>query len=104
MIISDFRWIIQVKRYVSGKDTYGAINDTYSPYLELKCSIKFNGGNKLIENNEIYNTKTILITTHYRDIIESDIIVFKNEDFKILSIVEIGWKEGLQILAEKINN
>ena len=99
----NFRYMINVERLNVVKDSYGSITSNYVLYLTLKASIKYLSGNKVIDNQEIFNTNTLQISTYYRDINESDRILYNNKYYKILSIQEIGYKEGLLLTVEKIN-
>jgi len=99
----NFRYTISVERLNVIKDSYGSITSNYLPHLTLKASIKYLSGSKVVDNSEIFNVNTLQISTYYRDINESDRIVYNGKYYKILSIQEIGYLEGLLMIVEKIN-
>lgn len=103
IIAGDLRQVIDIKRLSITKDAYGAVSETYTTVYTLRAAVKYQGGNRLIDNNEIFNSQTLVFTTYYRTIENTDRIVFNSKKYKILFIAEIGYKEGLQITAEMIN-
>lgn len=104
VIAGDLRYKIEVKRLTKVKDEYGATVDTYTTVYTLKAGVKYTNGSKGISNNEIFNSQSIQLTTYYRAIKDTDRILFNNKNYKILFINEIGFREGLQINIELIND
>lgn len=103
VIVGDLRYVINVKRLAKVKDEYGAVSESYATVYTLKAGVKNMSGTKAISNDEIFNTSTLQFTTWYRTINDSDRIEYNSKKYKILSINEIGFKEGLTITAELIN-
>jgi head-tail adaptor len=104
MIIGELRDNIIVKELVSTKDPVnGSTIDTYVTKFYLKSKVTRRSGAKTINNNEIFNTLSIVFTTHYRNIVDSDRIEFNGIDYKIMMIGEINYREGLEIICERIN-
>lgn len=104
MILGNLRYNIIVKALVTTRDAAnGSSIDSYIPKFNLKAGIKSGSGTRKIDNNEVFNTATTTFITHYRSIVDSDRIEFGGCKYKIMSIGEIGWKEGLEITTEKIN-
>jgi head-tail adaptor len=103
MIAGNLRHIIVVQRLSIIKDAYGAPTETYNTTHTLKAELQSASGGKGVNNEEIFNSVQLNFITYYRDILESDRIIYKSKNYKILSIVEIGYKEGLRITVEKIN-
>jgi len=104
MIWGNLRYNIIVKSLSSTRDTNnGSAVDVYVPKYNLKAGIKSSTGSRVINNSEIFNTNTITFTTHYRSVIDTDRIEFNGYDYKIMMVGEIGWREGLEIICEKIN-
>ena len=99
----EMRYDIIIQKKIIVKDNYGAQATTFTDYLYLKAAVKYNSGNKVMENNELFNTKNIRFITYYRDIKEDMRIEFNEKRYKILSITEIGFKEGFEIIGELIN-
>ena len=103
IIVGDFRNIIQVQRLTTTKDAYGSASETYATVYTLRAGVKYTTGTKLVDNNELFNSQTLVFTTHYRSILDTDRIVFNGNKYKILFIAVVGFNEGLQITVEKIN-
>lgn len=104
LITGDMRFSINILRNISTKDVYGAITSNWVCVNTLKATVKYINGSQTVNNSEIFNTNTLQFITHYRDIRTSDVIKYKNIKYNILSIQEIGYMEGLQILAQEINS
>jgi SPP1 family predicted phage head-tail adaptor len=103
MNIGEFRYTIVVVQPQTVRDSYGAESVTYTTAYTLKASVKYVGGAKNINNNEIFNSNNVVFETHYRGITDDMIILFNNQKYSINYIAEIGYKAGLSITAEKIN-
>lgn len=105
MVLGDLRYSILVIGKTITKDEYGAESVVWSNKLQLRANRKFISGDRTLDNKEVFNSKRVIFTTHYRDVIsEDDRIIFRDEKYLIKSISEIGFKEGLQIDAELIND
>lgn len=104
IIIGNLRYNIIVKSLTISRDpNNGSVVETYVPKFNLKVGIKSGSGTKTINNNEIFNTSTTTFICHYRNIVDTDRIEFSGVNYKILMLGEIGFREGLEIIAEKIN-
>ena len=104
LIIGELRYSVIFLALTSVKDAYGSTTETYTEHSVLRASVKKNVGTKTIDNKEVFNTSTVVFQTHYRDSIESTMrIAFSGGHYRILDITEIGFKEGLSITAELIN-
>jgi SPP1 family predicted phage head-tail adaptor len=104
MIIGDLRKNIIVKQLVISRDsTNGSTIETWETKYNLKAKVTRRSGAKTINNNEIFNTLSVVFITHFREIEETDRIEYDEDNYKIMMIGEIGEKEGLEIIAEKIN-
>lgn len=105
MILGNLRFSIQVISKTVTKDEFGAETVTWSNSIKLRADKKFAGGDKTVDNKEVFNSHRIIFTTLYRTAIsEDDRIIFKDKTYLINSISEIGFKEGLQIDTELIND
>lgn len=104
MIAGNLRHRIKIKRFTTVKNEFGESVESYTDYLTLKCEIKSQAGNLETNNSELFNSKLLKFITYYRPISENDLIVFKNQNYKILSVIEIGYKEGLELTATLIND
>ena len=104
MILGELRYNIVVLQPTFTRDeNNGSRKPVYTTKYNLKAKIKFNGGSKGVQNEEIFNTATLTFTTHFRKICDSDIILYDGNKYKIMMIGEIGYKEGLEIITEKIH-
>lgn len=105
IILGDLRHSIQVIGKQVTKDEYGAENIVWSNKVKLRAGRKFVGGDKTLDNKEVFSSQRIVFTTLYRSVItEDDRIIYKDKKYLIKSIAEIGNREGLQIETELIND
>jgi len=105
IILGDLRHSIQVISKAVAKDEYGAETVVWSNKIKLRAGRKYVSGDKTTSNKEIFNSQRLIFTTLYRKAIdEDDRIIFEDKRYLIKSIAEIGFKEGLQIDAELIND
>lgn len=104
IIAGDLRYSITVNSLSSVKGDYGAVTDTYTLLMTIRAGVKFVSGTKRVDEKEIFSSQVVQFTTHYRHTItETCRIVFDSRKYRILSIDVIGFKEGLLINAELIN-
>lgn len=104
LIIGDMRSVIKVMSFTTTRDEYGADIDTYTELMSIRAAVKFLSGTKTIDNKEIFAAQSLQFSTHYRGTItEAMRIDYDGKKYRILSIAEIGFKEGLLINCELIN-
>ncbi len=104
LIIGDLRYLIQLYGLNSTKDEYGSDAEAYSLAMTLRSGVKFVSGNKGIDLEEVFTSQTIQFTTHYRStIVPTMVIVYAGQQYRILAISTIGFKEGLLITTELMN-
>ena len=103
LVLGSLRYSIQILNKVSTKDEYGAETSYWNPLTTLRCNRKFVSGEQTIDGKEIFNSQHVVFTTLYRKLTETNRIIFEGKKYLINSIAEIGFKEGLQITAELIN-
>ena len=101
--ISEFRHIINIERLSRTVDAYGASKNIYTLHLTLKASVKYSSGNKTVDNDEKFNVSNLKITTHWRDIKDTDLVVYKGLRYKINYIEVVDYNVGLILYCEKIN-
>lgn len=94
---------IIVQRKVVIKDNYGAETEIFSDHLYLKANTNYKSGGKGIQTEEIFSSRNITFTTYFRDIIETDRIIYDNKTYSINFIGELGHREGLEINTTLIN-
>lgn len=100
----ELRRNILIKRKSMVKDEFGGNKESWYNHLSLRANVKYITGGENIDGKEIFNNVKIQYTTYYRDIKETDRILYNNKEYNILSINEIGFKAGLEIIADLINN
>lgn len=101
----ELRWSIQIKRKSSTTDEFGSLIENWTGVtMTIKANVKNISGGENVNGKEIFNSSKMLFTTYYRDIKETDRIVFNSKEYNIISIVEIGLKQGLEITADLINS
>lgn len=105
LIIGDLRHKIVIYELSVTKGDYGEADQHYTPVATIRAAVKYISGNKVVENEEIFNTQSVQFTTHYRPIIQEHMLIgFKDKNYRILQLAELGFKEGLQITTELIND
>lgn len=105
MIIGELRYTLKIFQVIKEKQKNGSF--TVSNFLihSLRASRKYLTGSKIINNEEIFNTRTLQFITYYRKgITESCIIEFENRKYKINFLEVIGYNEALKFDVELINN
>lgn len=85
------------------RDDYGEYTELWIDYLTLKAAVKFNGGAKVVENFETFNTKSVTFQTYVRKIDESMRVIWKNETYIINSAPVIEYSD-MFITCEKLKN
>lgn len=107
MIIGELRYKIKIKKLVQTQDPLnGSVVPTWETKYTLKAKKTQRSGAKTINNNEVFNTSTIVFTCYYRNIVDTDIVEFEGQDYKIMHIAEISevrFREGLELTVDKIN-
>lgn len=76
----------------------------YITYRETKAQVIYKQGNKVIENDEVvqmYNPT--FIVRNYIQVNETMLIEFKDDRYRILSIIEDSKKQNKTIYTEKVN-
>lgn len=76
----------------------------YVTYRDTRAQVIYKQGNKVIENDEIvqvYNPTFVI--RNYIQLNETLLIEFKNNKYRILSIIEDTQKQNKTIYTEKVN-
>lgn len=104
MIAGNLRHKIEILKPTATRNIYGEETIVWNSLIILRAEKKEIRSNDSINNNELFNYKDILFITYYRNNITEDCRVkYNNVLYKINSLKEIGYKDGLQIEVEKIN-
>jgi len=100
----NLRYKIVIQESVNTKDSYGSEKQTWMDYMVLRASVKYLNGTKGVDSSEIFTSYGVEFTTYYRGAINSKMqIIFNDKKFRINNISEIGFREGLLISTELIN-
>lgn len=76
----------------------------YIAKLTTRANVRYDRGNRDIENNEIvYNYNISFIVRRYVDVDEFDIIRWNNKQYRILSVEPQKELQQITIQTEKIN-
>lgn len=105
LILGNLRHKIEILIAATQKNDFGEVQEVYINFLTLKAEKKEISGNKTVDNQEIFSAKRVDFITHYRPSITDDMRVkFNGKQYRILFIQEIGYKEGLTLQTELIND
>lgn len=95
---------ITIENIITSKNNFGATEKVWQPYINTRCNIRLNNGNRQIENKEIINTYSITFTIrYYYNINERMRIVWNGKKYRILSIFPDKHKQSIDIVGELIN-
>jgi len=103
LIVGNFRHKKVVYSTSVTKNSYGEDVIKWTVSHTLKAEKKSLSGSKNIDKDEIFTSNNLQFITHYRNIDETMIITYDNNNYLINSIEEIGYREGLKITVEKMN-
>ena len=98
------REFITIYRYENVQSPTGEITKQKKEIALLRAyRLKSTGQNKEVAK-ELFNSQSIVFQIRYfPDIQDSDILVYKDTEYKIVSIDENIWDRSLKITAQKIN-
>lgn len=105
IILGDLRHSIDVTAKAITKDDFGAESITWNTlYTNLRASVKYGKGFKDVQEHEIFPKQFLIFSTHYRNISTENRIVWKGKRYIINIVEEIGFKEGLNIHCDLLND
>jgi head-tail adaptor len=85
----------------AASETGSGGNQTYTDFATVPAAVQYIGGNKAIQNYELFVSTIIQFQIQYRqDINEYFEIRFGNKLYGIDNIKEVGYKDSLIITAE----
>jgi len=98
------REFITIYRYENVQSPTGEITKQKKEIALLRAyRLKSNGSNKEVAK-ELFDTQSITFQIRYfLDIQDSDILVYKDTEYKITFIDENIWDRTLKIIVQKIN-
>ncbi len=95
---------ITIENTTTNKDDFGSTVKVWQPVIKTRCNIKFNSGNRQIENKEIINSYSLTFTIRlYHNINEDMRIVWNGKKYRILSIFPDKHKQSIDIIGDLIN-
>lgn len=95
---------VTFKRATITKNEYGQEVTYWENYIITRGNVKYNTGNRTIENQEIINTYTVIFTVRsYHKIDESMRVLYNKRLYRILSIDEDRLKQSTTIIGELVN-
>ena len=105
LILGNFRHSIEIQGKGTIKDEYGAEKPVWTKVMTLKADIKTGKGSKAVNADEVFSVHYIVFSVHYRKGISTDNrIIFESKKYSINFIEEIGFREGLNLHTELIND
>lgn len=101
----DLRYKAQFLSASSERDEFGSPTETWEVEFTLRVGLKTNSGAKKIDAEEKFNSKLITIKSYYRQSITDKMRVrFEGNDYRIMLIEPVGYKDEMLIHLEKIND
>ncbi len=98
------RYLIEIQKVSTNKDDYGAEFENWETHVNCKADIKFNSGNRELQNSEVVITNQLtFIIRYYVDVNESMRIIYDKKKYRILSIDSDNRLMRKTIIAELIN-
>ena len=95
---------ILIERITYIKNIFGANEKKWIRHINTRSIVKFNNGNRKIENNEIVNSYSLTFTLRfYHNITEDMRIVWNGKKYRILSIFPDKHKQSIEIIGDLIN-
>ena len=95
---------ITIRRASIIKNGYGQEQTVWENYIITRGNVKYNTGNRVIENQEIINTYTVTFTIRsYHNIDEFMRVLYNKKVYRILSINEDRHTQSSTIIGELIN-
>ena len=90
------------------KKTVNEVNETIDSWVNISfvyANISPASAREFFRSERLLNSQTSKFLIHYRsDFNSEDRIFYDNLNWNILNIAEVGYQEGLEILAEVISN
>ena len=104
MNIGEMRYIIEIYKPTQVDSAVGLV-ESFTLFKTLKAGKKEISGTRILDGSQVFNTNRIDWTIHYRPQIDENMkLKYNNKYYKILYIREIGYREGLVLETELIND
>lgn len=99
MIAGLLKEIIEIYKPFQIKNEYGEVEDAFEKAFKTKAQVIYNSGNRIVDNNEIFNEYRIqFIVRYYHNISENDRIKYDNKWYQIEAI-----EKSKQYQLQKLN-
>lgn len=102
--ISNMRALVTIQRKIQDRDEFGAYTAQWTDLFKLRGELKLIGGNKTVNNNEVFNTQQCSLIVYNRGILDTDRVIYNNNKYKILYIEDLGLNQFQKLIIEKINS
>lgn len=98
------KYSITVKQAVIKSSNFGGSDIIYEDKFTTRCAIKKERVDREVVNSELFYPSILICTIRsYHKVDESDIIIYKDKKYRILSIFEDDSIQATEIKLEKIN-
>lgn len=96
---------ITFQKQIVSVDEYGHEITTYVDDFQTRANVKWNGGERVISNEEIVYDNTLTFQVRkYCPVTETMIILYKNKKYRIITVNrEDRLYDKIEIIAEEIN-
>lgn len=97
--------VVVFQKQIKDTDDYGHEKIRYVDAFQTRANVKWNGGDRVISNEEIVydNTLTFQVRS-YCPIRDTMIILYKNKKYRIITVnKEDRLYDKIEIIAEEIN-
>lgn len=96
--------IIEIYKSEIVVNEYGEREEQFIKKCSTRAYVSWSGGNRSITNDEIFHTYTKTFTVRsYIPVVETDIIKWQNNNYRIITIEHRKGYNGIIIIAELIN-
>lgn len=105
MLAGKLNEIITIEELQIIKNEYGEEQtDRYAPKIRTRAEVRYNNGNRITDNNEIFFAYDVtFIIRIYHNITELDRVIYDNQPYRILAIEKNKQYQLLNLKCELIN-
>lgn len=105
MLAGRLNEIITVEELKVIKNEYGEEQTTnYVKKFNTRAEVKYNGGQRIADNNELFFAYDLTFTIrYYHDITELDRIIWRGEKYRILSVERNRMYQLINLRCQLIN-
>ena len=96
--------VIQIKRLTSVVNDFGEKVETWENHLTTRARVMNDSGNRNLINDEIfYSYNKTFQVRYYIDVVETDIVVWQNKEYRIISVEKRRFENDILIRTQLIN-